>query len=112
MNKKGVHIVDLLKLNSMVKHDYANKDFDVLNVSKHLFGKRRIIESIAGGTGSNYGLLKITAYDNYPYNPDTAILNLSRSRITGLINCLQRSIITSVLSISSMMRHISIKMAV
>ncbi len=111
MNKKDVLVADLQKLNFTVKHDLSNNDSAVSNVSKHSYGKLHIIESIADDTGSSYGLPKITAYDRYLNNPDTANSNLSKSKITGLIGCLQRCIITNTLSISSMMRHTSIRMA-
>ena len=112
MNKKDVRIVAPGMLNSTVKHNYANSDSDVNNASKHLFGKHHITELIDGGTGSCYGSPKIIAYDNYLNNQDTVNPNSSKLRITGLINCLQRVIIIGVLNMSSMMRHISIKMAV
>lgn len=110
MNKKGVPVADLLKLFFTVKHFCLSKDFSALNASKHLYGKRHTIESIAGVTGLNYGSLKITVCDRYPSNQDTANLNLSKSRITGLRNRLQRFIITDTSSILSMMRHISTRM--
>lgn len=94
MNKKDVHIVDLLKLNSTEKHFYLSKDSGAADVLKHSSGKRRTIESIVGATGSNYGSLRITAYDRCPINPDTVNSSLNRSRITGLPDCLQRFIIT------------------
>jgi hypothetical protein len=112
MNKKDVHAVDLLKLNSTVKHGYLSNGSDVLDVSKHSSGEHRIIESIAGDTGSSYGSPRITAYDRCLNNPDTANSSLNRSKITGLIDCLRRSIITDTLNILSMMRPTSIRMAV
>ena len=111
MNKKDVRIAEPLALNSMVKHDYINSVSVASNASKHLFGNRHTIESIADNTGLNCGSPKIIVYDNCPNNQDIANLNLSRSKITGLISCLQRIVTTGTLSMSSMMRHTSIKMA-
>ena len=110
MNKKDVRVVDPLALNSTVKHDYLNSVFGANNASKHLFGRQHTIESVVDSTGLNCGSPKIIAYDNYPNNQDIANLNLNRSKITGLISCLQRIVITGMLSTSSMMRHTSIKM--
>ena len=111
MNKKDVRVVGPLALNSMVKHDYSNSVSVASNASKHLSGNRHTIESIADNTGLNCGSLKIIAYDKYPNNQDIANLNLNRSKITGLISCLQRIVITGMLSMSFTMRHTSIKMA-
>jgi hypothetical protein len=111
MNKKDVRIVDILKLNSTAKHGYQSKGSGASNVSKHSSGNRRIIESIAGGTGSSYGSRRITVYDSCPSTPDTVNSNSSRSRITGLPGTLQRSIITDTLNIFSMMRPTSTEMA-
>ena len=111
MNKKDVRIVAPDTLNSTVKHNYANSDFGVSNASKHLFGKHHITELIDGGTGSCCGSPKIIAYDNYLNNQDTVNPSSNKLRITGLINCLQRFAITSMLNMSSMMRHTFIKMA-
>ena len=112
MNKKDVLIVDLLKSNSMAKPGYLSKGSGVSNASKHLSGKRRTIESVAGGTGSSYGSMRTTTYVSSPSNQATASRSLRASRTFGYRNRLRKSAITNTLNISFMMRHTFTKTAV
>ena len=110
MNKKDVRIVDLLALNFLVKHDYINSVFVANNASKHLFGKRHTIESVADNTGLDCGSPRATTYANYAECQDTASQRLCVSKTIGLSDRLQKSIITERLNTLSTMRHTSIKM--
>ena len=110
MNKKDVRVVDPLALNSTVKHDYLNSVFVANNASKHLFGRRHTIESVADNTGSCYGSPKATTYASYVQCQVTAGQRLHVSKTIGLGDRLQKSIIIKMLSTLFMMRHTSIKM--
>ena len=112
MNKKDVLTVKRHMLNSLVKHDYINSASVASTALKHIFGNHRIIKLIAGVTGLNYGLLKITACDNYLNNQDIVNLKSSKSKIIGLIGCLRKSTIIEMLNTLYMTRRIFIKMAV
>ena len=111
MNKKDVLIVGLLRLNSMAKHGYLNKDSGVSNVLRRSSGNRRTIGSIAGGTGLSYGSMRTTTCVSFPDNQATASRSLRASKTFGYRNRLRRSIITGTLNTSSMMQHTSTGMA-
>ena len=111
MNKKDVRIVSPLALNFMVKHDYINSVSVANNVSKHSFGKRHIIESIADNTGLCYGSPKATTYVSCAPCRDTATSNLNKSRIIGSTNRLRMSMTIKISNMSFMTPRTSIKMA-
>lgn len=111
MNKKDVRGVDHLTLNSTVKHDYINSVSGVTSASKHLFGKRRTIESIADSTGLGCGLSKATTYASCAQCQVTASQRLRASKTIGSTDRLQKSIIIKRLSTLFMTQHTSIKMA-
>lgn len=110
MRKKDVRTANLLMSNSTVKLSHTNNASVAINVSKHLSGKRHTIESIADSTGLDCGSQKAITYANYARCQDTANQRLHASKTIGLINRLQKNIITKIITILFMMQHTSIKM--
>ena len=98
-------------LNVMVKHNHTNSDSDASNASKHLSGRRRIIDSIADNTGLGYGLPKAITYANSVPCQDTVDQSLLASRTIGSSSRLRKNVTTQTLNMSFTMLRTSIRMA-
>ena len=111
IHKKVAPVAHQIMLNYTAKPHYINNAFDVCNAKGHLSGKRLTTEFCAGSIGSNYGLPKVTALDNYAHCQDTALSSLNVSKITGS-NKYPKNILNTIrLNTLSMMPHIFIRTA-
>ena len=89
-----------------------NKDFVVIDVLKHTFGKKLITKIIVNSTGSNYGLVRAILYGSSVLSLAIANQNYIASKTTGLSLLQKRILIFLNINILFMMGLISIRRVV
>lgn len=83
MTKKTAQIVNQQVLKNMVIATNKNKDLNVTDAPRRLFGKGSLTNDNANDVGSSYGFRRATRYDDFVNSPAIANLNLRVLRIIG-----------------------------
>lgn len=98
-------------LSSLVKVQILNGVLNVYNVKERLFGEALKTKNTMNNIGLSYGLLKVTASDNYINSQGIAHSNLNKLETIGLTKNQKNNLTIENINILSMTQHISTKTA-
>lgn len=81
--KNSAHFVMLQQFNDSEKRGKTNSGFDVKNAAGLSCGSVRLLKNIMSRLGFDFGFKKVIQFGNSLLSRDTALLNLSKSKIIG-----------------------------